>query len=236
MDMKSQLYLYHQLREKYIRELEIINKFFTERLLPVFSNAEIEAENYEKTLRSQLDEVVKSGFEEIDADSLDELVKTEALEYYEMISLMNYRTIGMWITCLCQVWEQQLYSFIIRSGKQEGINYGQDNSFDFCKRVFFEHQQDLEKMESWKKIQELRLLVNVLKHSEGKSERKLRDIRPDYFQQNIDGKIYDIMSFSHSSLREQALMIKDEDFKNYFDALVQFWTDIPERMYTAYDI
>ena len=91
-------------------------------------------------------------------------------------------------------------------------------------------------MKSWKEIQELRLLVNVLKHSEGKSERKLRDIRPGYFQQNIDGKIYDIMSFSHSSLREQSLLIKDEDFKKYFDALVQFWTDIPERMYTAYDI
>ena len=67
-----------------------------------------------------------------------------------------------------------------------------------------------------------------------KLSESFRFVRIDLY--NIDGKIYDIMSFSHSSLREQALMIKDEDFKNYFDALVQFWTDIPERMYTAYDI
>ena len=86
---------------------------------------------------------------------------------------MKYRNIGMWLSCLCQVWEQQLYSFIIHEAEHEGLKYNPADTkrgFAFTKEAFEFHQQRFEDMPAWNKIKELRLLVNVIKHAEGDSE------------------------------------------------------------------
>lgn len=44
---------------------------------------------------------------------------------------------------------------------------------------------------------------------------------------------YDLMALYHTTLLEPTLLIKDQDFIDYYDALVKFWTDLPERMYTV---
>ena len=88
----------------------------------------------------------------------------------------------------------------------------------------------------WEKINELRLLVNVLKHAEGNLELKLRELRPDYFIHDIYGEKYDLMSMYHVSLLEATLQIKEEDFIKYYDALVAFWKELPERMYSIEDV
>ena len=41
---------------------------------------------------------------------------------------------------------------------------------------------DLASLESWGKIDELRLVANSVKHAEGTSSRQLRELRPDLFQ------------------------------------------------------
>lgn len=48
------------------------------------------------------------------------------IEQYEILSLMRYRTLAMWITCLCQAWEQQLIKFVIDEGRKSGIKYNPD--------------------------------------------------------------------------------------------------------------
>lgn len=105
--------------------------------------------------------------------------------------------------------------------------------YGFAKAVFKEHQQTFEQMESW---DEMRLLVNVLKHAEGDSEQKLRRLRSDYFTQDICGEKYDLMSMYHTSLLESTLKIQEQDFIKYYDALVAFWKALPERMYSNEDI
>ena len=79
----------------------------------------------------------------------------------------------------------------------------------------------------------LGMLVNVIKHAEGDSEQRLRKIRPDLFTQNFFGTDYDMTSLYHTTLLEPTLAISDADFVAYYDALVQFWDQLPERMYTS---
>ena len=238
--MKSQLYLWEPLRQKYIGDLTLIKTMFIERIQPIFANAEKEANDYRDELWS---EIVNSTCSEEDAavDPSDyvEFVQEKAIERYEMLSLMHYRNIGMWIECLCQVWEQQICSFVIDEAKRDGITYeasDMQKGYGFAKAVFKEHQQTFEQMESWDEIRELRLLVNVLKHAEGDSEQKLRKLRPDYFTQDICGEKYDLMSMYHTSLLESTLKIQEEDFIKYYNALVAFWKALPERMYSNEDI
>lgn len=207
-----------------------------ERIQPIFANAEKEANDYRDDLWNK---VINSTCSEedvaVDPSDYIEFVQDKALERYEMLSLMHYRNIGMWIECLCQVWEQQIYSFVIHEAKQEGIVYSvsdMQKGFAFAKEVFEEHQQPFDQMRSWNKIKELRLLVNVLKHAEGDSEKKLRQLRPDYFTQNICGKKYDLMSMYHTSLLESTLKMQEQDFIKYYDVLVDFWKVLPERRYS----
>ncbi|MCI1580606.1 MAG: hypothetical protein LKH93_16875 [Clostridium beijerinckii] len=234
--MKSQLYLYEGLRKKYIRDLKQIKELFLDRIQPIFADAEKEATVYQNQLWDNI--VNQPCYDEesiIDPSDFVEAVQDASLEKYELLSLMHYRNISMWISCMCQVWEQQLFSFIYHEALSEGFEYTKSDlkrGFALSKDIFEWHQQPFETLDCWPKIKELRALVNVIKHSEGESEQKLRKIRPDYFVQNIGIDNYDLLSLYHSTLLEATLQIKEKDFIDYYNALIGFWNELPERMYT----
>ena len=234
--MHAQLYLWGPLRQRYINDLSFIKTMFIERIQPIFANAEAEAEAFQDELWNNIMNQPCTEDTYTDPGDYVDYVRDEAIERYDMLQLMHYRKIGMWIACMCQVWEQQLYSFVMNEAEREGITYNSSDikrGFAFTKEVFEWHQQPFEKMTAWDKIKELRLLVNVIKHAEGDSEQKLRKLRPDYFTQEVCGTSYDLMSLYHTTLLEPTLMIQEKDFIDYYDALIRFWTDLPERMYTA---
>lgn len=234
--MKSQLYLYRDLRKKYIGDLTQIKDLYFERIQPIFADAEKEAEDYQNKLWEDLmNKPCYSEDDVIDPSDYVDAVQEAGFEKYEILSLMHYRNISMWISCLCQVWEQQLFSFVYHEAQSEGIKYDEADlkrGFAFSKEVFEWHEQPFEVLTCWPKIKELRALVNVIKHSEGDSEQKIRKMRPDYFEQVTDYGKYDLISLYHSTLLEATLQIKDQDFIDYYDALVAFWNELPESMYT----
>lgn len=236
--MKSQLYLYQDLRKKYIKDLTQIKDLFYERIQPIFADAEKEATTYQDQLWDNLMSQPCSEDRMIDPSDYVETVQEAAFEKYEILSLMQYRNISMWISCMCQVWEQQLFSFVYHEALSEGIKYDEADlkrGFAFSKEVFEWHQQPFENLVCWPEIKELRALVNVLKHSEGDSEQKLRKMRPDYFEHDTGIEKYDLLSLYHSTLLDATLQIKDKDFINYYNALIAFWNELPERMYTKED-
>jgi len=237
--MKSQLYLYEHLREKYINDLKQIKDLFFERISPIFTEAEKESTKYQNELWNNILSQPCDENSIIDPSDYIDTIQEAGFEKYEILSLMQYRNIGMWISCMCQVWEQQLFSFVYHEAQSEGLKYNDSDmkrGYAFSKEVFEWHQQPFESISCWKKIKELRMLVNVIKHSEGDSEQNLRKMRPDYFEYEIGVEKYDLLSLYHSTLLEATLQIKNDDFINYYDALVSFWNELPERMYTKEDI
>ena len=52
--MRSQLYLWGPLKQRYIDDLTLIKTMFVERIQPVFANAESEAEEYQNELWERL--------------------------------------------------------------------------------------------------------------------------------------------------------------------------------------
>lgn len=237
MARKSQLYLYTHLRDKFINDLIQIKELFFERIEPIFSNAEKEADDYQNKVWNDIMNKPCYGEDDyFDPGDYVDTVQQAGFDKFEILSLMQYRNIGMWISCMCQVWEQQLFSFVINEAVHEGIKYEDKDlikGFIFSKEVFAWHNVIFEKLNCWSKIKELRLLVNVLKHSEGESEKKLRVLRPDYFIQKTSSGDYDLLSLYHSTLLEATLQISNEDFIEYFKALETFWRELPERMFTA---
>jgi hypothetical protein len=230
--MKTQLYLWHGLRERKKEELSIIKVIYFDKISPIFENAEEEANKYYNEVSESLMSNYHPDYNDIDPYNVYKSALNASLEKYEVLSLMRYRNLAMWISSLCQVWEQQLMKFLKAEMKHDGYEFD-DKGLEFkdIKEAFKMHNVDLEKLECWKHIKELRWLVNVLKHGDGNSAKSLRKARPDLFKSEYDGKA-DMLEFHDSSVLEVTLKINNNDFLIYHDALIEFWDELPDRMYS----
>ncbi|MCL2865811.1 MAG: hypothetical protein FWE25_09755 [Lachnospiraceae bacterium] len=224
MENKTVLFLCERQREGFKSDLSNIKELFFERVYPPFSKAELEAEQLRDEMWNDINcKTVSDENVSFDPSEFIDFIQEQAYSKYEILNLMRYRTLGMWISCMCQVWEQQLYTFIVQEERHMGSKFldsVKKRGFGFVKDVFELHGQNLDNMKSWKKLNELRLLVNVIKHSEGDSEKKLRKLRPDYFQYNDGVDNIDLLKLFNSTLLETTLQINEKDFIDYFDALI----------------
>jgi len=134
MPRKTELYLYSHQRELYKKDITNIKKLFFERIYPVFANAEKEAEEYQETLWNNLMEQTyddEGGI--IDPGDFVDSIESEGFNRYAILSLMQYRTIGMWISCMCQVWEQQIFTFVVQEARNNHLKYSES---DIKERIF----------------------------------------------------------------------------------------------------
>ena len=80
----------------------------------------------------------------------------------------------------------------------------------------------------WPQILELGLVANVVKHAEGRSEQKLREIRPDVFQHPLMrdpayASIPPAQLPTRAPLAGEDLYLIKADFDRYADAVSSFW-------------
>lgn len=228
----AQLYLDREQRQRCIDELKDLKELFEERVLPTFASPEEEAIMcYEQLIQNvpELNSDTGNGIETLYGPSFD-----WAYDRYVLLATMEYRTLAMWISCLCQVWEQQLYRFILREFVSDEVCSNKqmlELSFKKITELFGWYGVRFSDMKSWNKVCELRTLVNVFKHGRGNSEKRLRKLRPDYFFLNIEAENIDVMALSNTSLLEPTLQIRKNDFDDYYNALVSFWEELPERAF-----
>ena len=214
MKRRCGLYLHRRQREIFVNQLKDNYKIFDDKISPILSeNAE---EVTDKFQNQQLEESYVNDY--------DELCEIEAKSYhfYNLILVRNYRLLATWICCTCELWEQQILQFLHQEIANNHINNKQPEDWNLSKKILKEYEVDIEKMDCWNKISELRDFVNTIKHSVGKSEKRLRKKRPDLFI--ING--CDKMELYYTSLGDFTLNVKDDDLKNYTDALVEFWENV----------
>ena len=161
------------------------------------------------------------------------------IEYGMSMYLMQYNVRLMNIATLYQVWEQQIRSFLyeeltrhhrfeISKGKYLTIKEFCAKGFQDIKDVFKQLDTNFELFISYSKINELRLLANVIKHGDGGSATQLKKLRPDIFDSSSG---IDKMELYKTTLNEVVLEVDDGELREYGDALLEFWDEIPERMH-----
>jgi len=230
---KSQLYLWDGIRNKKVDEIKLYQRTFVDKIYCVFDSLEDEAEHISKTY---LEEQTKFFNPEgnFDLESIIDEARGLGFDYYESYSLMRYNTLAMWTTMLYQMWEQQVRLFLY----EEERHYFELEFREFCsngingiKNEFKFHNFDIEKLKSWSKINELRLIANVFKHGDGGSAIALQKLRPEIFN-DADFNKYDMLTLYNTTLLEKVVNIDDEDYVVYCKALIDFWIELPERMYS----
>jgi hypothetical protein len=218
---------------------ETFAKTYHERVIPIFSSLEEESQ----AIADEKYEDLGRYFNPENDDPADyaEMAWEAGLEHYESMSLMQYNMRLMWISTLYQFWEQQVrkfvfeevtrtHKFIDKKGNDVDFAGFCTHGIDDIKEEFNEFGIDLEKLNSWSRIEELRLLANVIKHGEGWSATKLKELRPDYFDAGIIST--DLLDLYKTTLGERVLNIDDSEYEIYCDAIIQFWDELPEVMYS----
>ncbi len=228
--MKSQLYLPEAKRKHFKSEISNFVEIYSQKLLPVFKDIENDAEKYTNDIYNNSMSQPACD-DSMDPGSIAETATEEGIEYYSYLKLGKYNLTATWHATLYQMWEQQTRLFLFRE-----MSHVCDIEFEtFCIKLseirekFKWHNIDIENFSCWPEINKLRLLCNVIKHAGGRSEKELREIKPELFKQ--EDKI-DYLTTFKTTLLEETLNINETTLQRYKETLLSFWDEIPERNYS----
>ena len=231
--MKSQLFLPKWTRELLKSQISSYVGIFSERLFPVFADMERDAdERADKLYNHFMNE--PSWDENVDPASVAEDARDASVEYYSYLKLGKYHLTATWHAMLYQIWEQQVRLFLFREiSHVEKIEFEQFCATKPIKEIkdkFRNHKVYIERFTCWGKIDELRLLCNVIKHSDGRALKTLRKRSPDLLKKGTAP--VDLMELYKTSLLEETLNIDETTLEGYKEALLTFWEEVPERSFS----
>lgn len=205
------------------------------RVKKIFEDTQIDKDalwkKYEKEVETEISSI-PSGPDTDPSDFADffESRLSDAADILNhAVSMHKYNFLAL----LCQTWENELISFVTKELKNY-FTFEKSLSYSDVMKVL-KANIDESKIEGLSKIEELRLLVNVLKHGEGRSAEELRKIRPDFFKfesylPNDEGN--DRLTIWDSIyLDSEALNIGTEEFYMYSEAINEFWKSMPIRVF-----
>lgn len=151
----------------------------------------------------------------------EEYLDDENNEMWNVLQIMEitelkYRVQLMIIALMCEMFEQFLINILVKK-----LDLKKEITFKEAKKIFSDFGFNIEKSKQWKKINELRLLVNVIKHGDGVSKKRLNKIRKDFF--------YNTKSKIGNALNDMTLNVQEEDLTNYFCVILNFINDMPRE-------
>lgn len=237
--MLATLDVNRDIRERLKKPYELFIDTYTNKIAPQFLNIENEAEKISEEYYDESGKYFNPEYD--DPGEYAKLAWEKGMDYYEGISLMKYNTRMMWISTVYQFWEQQVRRFLydeISHTHEFCDNKGNESDYkDFCtngingiKKLFLWFDYDLERQNSWKEINELRLLTNVIKHGDGWSAEQLQKLKPEYFQDELQINRLELFK---TTLNDEVLNIGQEDFVRYCKSLIEFWDEIPECLHSS---
>lgn len=228
--MQTELYFWKPLMRDYQLEISLVDDYYN-RTIVVFTDIDKEVEKYAEELYESF-----PGTEDTDPASVAEWAQDEAIKKYQTLSIMKSNHLLMTIAMLYHLWEQQLIRFTIHELQRYLKFDGKTMSFRDVQLIFRLHGVDISKTKSWPRLHELKCLVNTIKHGDGTSADKLRDIRPDFFllpDLFRDDKETDTLElFGSVLLDEYSLQVAERDLYIYIEAAKEFWDEMPERAYS----
>jgi hypothetical protein len=232
--MKSQLYVPEHTRRYFQSQISSFVEIYSQKLLPVFQDMEKEAD---KCAHDFYDDYMNqpSYDDSVDPASIAEEARDIGIERYCFLKLGRYHVTAAWHAMLYEFWEQQIRSFLFREISKDKPTGGFKKFCDKLEKIKTQlelHNVDIENCLCWHKIDELRLLCNVIKHSDGTSLDCLRKKKSGLLKKGSVVEV-EVIDLYRTSLLEETLNIDETTLQDYKDALLSFWERIPERSYST---
>lgn len=211
------------------------HRFYVEqaqkRLLSQFENIQEEAEKASEEYMERMSENFNPDVN--DPSELYESAYEEGFAFYQLLSDMRDNTILSITAGMFHQWDKSLREWIVKEMRHwhSGENARQSiwkvdfhQIIDFLVAVGF----DVKKFPSFKTLDALRLVVNVYKHGNGSSFDALKATYPEFLTNPLidDGLSLDWVDHTF-------LTISDQKLEEFSDAIMEFWSAVPERIYLS---
>lgn len=228
-------YSLFQMWEPFRKSLIASHQFYveqaTKRLLSQFTNIEAEADQAAKQWlvdnadRFNPDCHMPGDFEEFAFDA--------GLEFFELLKDMQGRTRLSVIAGMYHEWDKQLHQWTVDQMRGWCIGKKWESA---VWRATLTNLADLFKPLGWairskpyfSQLEACRLVVNVYKHGNGNSLTQLKRKYPQYLHDSV-GEMFGESSVDR--LSHQHLMVTDDQFAAFSEAIVSFWQDVPLNIY-----
>lgn len=204
---------------------------FTKTVISGFSDIEEEADAIQQeTLRKLLSSW--SGPDD-DPEAPYEFAWEAGGSFYLMAHGIRQGTINLYTVGLYHLFEQWLLMFhrreLLWPPDRESKN---TLELAYVKKMLIKHYKiDLDSIESWPKIDELRLVANTVKHADGTACTKLKELRPDLFvsphseKDSISLPLAEVTRV-YTPLAGNNFYITPEQFIEYVEAVKKFWGEL----------
>ena len=205
------------------------------RLLPTFEGLSREADEVAQEEYERLGSRPANEYSAWDMADAAEQALEAGLSHYRILDGVRQALANLAAAALYHLFEQQLVLFHRRQllhPSEEKITAKLKVSE--LKKRLLDGGLKLESLESWSRVDELRLVANSVKHAEGTSSEKLRELRPHLF---VDPSLQEEnLSWLASStsvylpLAGQDIYVTADDLERYRSAIVDFWEEFGEAV------
>ncbi len=231
--MRNALFWARYIRDVFIPELSLIQRAVLTRVLPAFNNIEAEAETAEREAWERLSTVAGA---DSDPAAHAEQARDAGIERYLMLKSIRQATKNLFSVAVSHLVEQQQL-FLLR---RMFLPLDETDQHALLKhREFITRSNaagvNIQNLEGWVELEELRLVANAVKHAEGPAVAQLRNRRPDLFKspvfsQEADTKLLTAQGEVYRPLFGEDLFVTDADLDRYFLAAEQFWQAYAGRL------
>ena len=222
------------LQTEFVPQLNAIVNALEKRLLPNLEEKKIEAES---------DRIVEEDWERFmsmpatgneDPSYFADRAENAGIAHYTLMYGIRQGMLNWFVAALYHAFDQQVMFF----HRKNVLHLCEENDPNKFKWPVFQSRLkkygiDIKNFASWSKIDELRLVANTVKHAEGNSSYKLREIRPDLFINPLFSQNpFPLQGFDSvfQPLVGDDLYVSLQDIKDYCDHLVQFWKELVDVM------
>ena len=196
---------------------------------------ELRIQNYKNI--SNFDNIVKLGIDTYWNELCSQINTTDVdptdifSEELENLKNTEYSMRLMNICCLSETWEQDLYNYL----KEKNLINIFSNDYGRTKQIF-ERVYPSCTISNYSQIEEMRALVNAIKHGEGNSFNLVRNLTSDQILADSNIGIADSngiitkkkqIEFDSNALTSRTLNI-DGKLESYTNEIIQFWKDVFE--------
>lgn len=217
-------------QKEFVPALKVIVNVLEERLLPTLENEIIDAE------ANRVEEEAWERYRLMPGTGNEDPVfkaMNVGFSHYIIMHGIRQGAINLFAVALYHAFEQQVMEFhrknMLYKGEEDDLK--KFNLSEFQKRIAL-YGIIVSTFSSWPKVYELRLIANTVKHAEGNSSQKLRDIRPDIFRNPALTPDFHSPEFYRvkQPLIGEGLYVSLQDIKDYCAHLVQFWEELADVM------
>ena len=222
--------------EPFRQKLMAEHRFYVEqarkRLLSQFDKIEAEAD---KATEEYLE---KMSFhfnpDQDDPSAFFEAAGDKGVEFYQLLSEMHENTCLSVVAGMFHQWEKSLKDWIICEMRhwhngEHAIDSIWRRSFpeimDFLVAVGF----DVKKLQSYERLDAMRLVVNVFKHGDGPAFKELKALFPEFIHAPFS--VLGEERFPFDFVDYTNMKVSDVHLEQFSEAILDFWIAVPKEIY-----